>query len=95
MPSSLLASAEARPSDPGVVSYAVLALKFDVSYVQLGRGANALFAPTGNAIWAWAPRYMDWSITVPLLMIELIGVSALTGVLAQRVRASRSSPRSS
>ncbi|MFD1721273.1 bacteriorhodopsin [Amnibacterium endophyticum] len=64
------------------VSYVVLAIKFDVGYTQQGD----LFVPNGNAIWSWAPRYMDWSITVPLLIVELIGVSALTGLAARRMR---------
>lgn len=64
------------------VSYVVLVLKFDLGYDP--KGSN--WVPNSDALLSWSPRYMDWSVTVPLLMIELIAVSALTGVLARRVR---------
>ena len=64
------------------VSYVVLVLKFDLGYTLTG----GMWTPNKDAIWSWAPRYMDWSITVPLLMVELIAVSALTGLMAKRMR---------
>ena len=36
---------------------------------------------------AWSARFMDWSVSVPLLVVELIAVSALAGRLARRLRA--------
>ena len=65
------------------LSYLVLVIKFDLGYDP---GDNGDWVPNSDAIWSWAPRYMDWSITVPLLVVELIAVSALTGALARRVR---------
>ena len=72
------------------LSYVVLVLKFDLGYTRTGgdaTGAGSMWMPNENAIWSWAPRYMDWSITVPLLTIELVAVSALVGLAATRVRA--------
>ena len=43
-------------------------------------------APNSDAILSWAPRHTDWTITVPLLIIELIAVSVLAGAVARRVR---------
>jgi bacteriorhodopsin len=71
------------------ISYVVLVVKFDLGYTQTGgdpTGAGAMWMPNKDAIWSWAPRYMDWSVTVPMLMAELIGVSALVGAMARRVR---------
>lgn len=65
------------------VSYVVLVIKFDLGYDQAGDGS---WIPNTDAIWSWAPRYMDWSITVPILMVELIAVSALSGATARRAR---------
>jgi len=66
------------------LSYVVLVIKFDLGY---DRGSDGMWIPNDDALWSWAPRYMDWSVTVPLLMIELIAVSALVGATARRVRA--------
>ena len=64
------------------LSYVFLILKFDSGYTA--RGAS--FVPNHDAIWSWAPRFMDWSITVPLLVVELLAISTLTGALAKRLR---------
>ena len=72
------------------LSYVVLVLKFDLGYTRQGgaaTGAGSMWIPNENAIWSWAPRYMDWSITVPLLMVEIVAVSALVGLAATRMRA--------
>lgn len=72
------------------LSYVVLVLKFDLGYTQVGgnaTGAGSMWMPNKDAIWSWAPRYMDWSVTVPLLTVELIAVSALVGAVATRIRA--------
>lgn len=72
------------------LSYVVLTAKFDLGYTQAGGaadGSGAVWSPTKDAIWSWAPRYMDWSITVPLLMVQLIVVSSLVGAAATRFRA--------
>jgi len=72
------------------LSYVVLTVKFDLGYTQTGGspdGTGAIWRPTQDAIWSWAPRYMDWSITVPLLMVQLVVVSSLVGRAATRFRA--------
>jgi bacteriorhodopsin len=71
------------------LSYVVLTAKFDLGYAQTGGspdGAGAMWSPTKDAIWSWAPRYMDWSITVPLLMVQLVVVSSLIGAAATGFR---------
>ncbi|MGT2426511.1 bacteriorhodopsin [Amnibacterium kyonggiense] len=64
------------------LSYVVLVVKFDVGYDLRG----GTWVPNANAMLSWAPRYFDWSVTVPLLMVELVAVSALAGGAARRVR---------
>ena len=65
------------------LSYAYLVLKFDQGYVyQAGQ-----YVPTPEALNTLTPRYMDWSVTVPLLMVEFLAVSALVGSRARSVRA--------
>ncbi|MFT2707425.1 bacteriorhodopsin [Clavibacter zhangzhiyongii] len=66
------------------LSYVVLVTKTDLGYDPT---ANGTWEPNSDAILSWTPRYMDWSITVPLLMVELIAVSALVGARARRMRA--------
>lgn len=65
------------------LSYVVLVAKFDLGYDPTSVG----WIPNDDAILSWIPRYMDWSVTVPLLMVELIAVGALAGTRARRVRA--------
>jgi bacteriorhodopsin len=65
------------------LAYVVMALKFDVGY---DREASA-WVPNSEAIWAWSTRFMDWSVTVPLLIVELLAVSSLRGTAAARTRA--------
>lgn len=72
------------------LSYVELVLKFDVGYSRSGgtaTGADSTWLPNKDAIWSWAPRYIDWSITVPLLTVELIALSTLVGLAATRMRA--------
>lgn len=64
------------------LSYVVLVLKFDAGYTQTSEGWIA----TSNAVLSWAPRYFDWTVTVPLLVTELIAVSTLVGSTASRYR---------
>jgi bacteriorhodopsin len=66
------------------LSYLVLSVKFDSGY-QL---ADGLWQPTPEAMFSISPRYMDWTVTVPLLMVELLAVSTLAGRKLGAVRAS-------
>ena len=65
------------------LSYVVLVASFAVGYDRKGDS----WAPNANAILSWAPRYFDWTVTVPLLVIELLAVATLAGVAARRLRA--------
>lgn len=65
------------------LSYIVLVLKFDAGYTQTVDGWTA----TSNAFLSWAPRYFDWTVTVPLLVVELIAVSSIVGAQAAKYRA--------
>ncbi|GAA1894939.1 bacteriorhodopsin-like [Lapillicoccus jejuensis] len=64
------------------LSYVFLALKFDSGY-QLSGGQ---YVPTAESVNSYLPRYMDWSVTVPLLMVEALAVSTLTGGRARQTR---------
>jgi bacteriorhodopsin len=57
------------------LSYVLLAVAFLTGYDRHG----TRFVANDTAIWSWAPRYMDWSVSVPLLVVELLAVSALMG----------------
>lgn len=64
------------------LSYLVLAIKWDSGYDLVGN----LYQPNQEARLALAPRYMDWSITVPLLTLELLAVCSLAGSRARSLR---------
>ncbi|MFF0910092.1 bacteriorhodopsin [Microbacterium enclense] len=64
------------------LSYIVLVLKFDSGYEQTAQG----WAATSDAVLSWAPRYFDWTVTVPLLVVELVAVSSVVGNRAARYR---------
>jgi bacteriorhodopsin len=63
-------------------SYVVIAVLFLLGYDRTG----ALWRPNEAAMTAWSLRYMDWSVSVPLLVVELIAVSVLAGPVARRLR---------
>jgi bacteriorhodopsin len=63
-------------------SYVVLFLKIDTGYDRVG----AAYRPNAEALLTFAPRYMDWSVTVPLLTVELLAVCAVTGAAARSLR---------
>lgn len=65
------------------LSYVLLTIEFALGYVRKGDS----WVPNANAILSWAPRYFDWTVTVPLLVIELIAVATLAGAAARRLRA--------
>src|SRR3954469_3016387 len=65
------------------LSYVLLTVAFLTGYDRHG----PVFVANDGAIWSWAPRYMDWSISVPLLVVELLAVSALVGRTAMGARA--------
>ncbi|MHC5796245.1 bacteriorhodopsin [Lacisediminihabitans sp. FW035] len=62
------------------LSYVAILLAFRSGYHPTGSG----FEPDSTAILVSALRYMDWSITVPLLTVELISVCVLSGAAARK-----------
>jgi bacteriorhodopsin len=64
------------------VSYVVLVVKFDIGYTRAG----SMWIPNDEASWVWSARYMDWTVTVPLLVVELVAVSSLAGRAIARTR---------
>lgn len=65
------------------LSYVLLVVEFAMGYERRGDS----WVPNANAILSWAPRYFDWTVTVPLLVIELLAVATLAGAAARRLRA--------
>ncbi|QWS33161.1 bacteriorhodopsin [Curtobacterium aetherium] len=65
------------------LSYVLLVVEFAIGYERKGD----LWVPNANAILTWAPRYFDWTVTVPLLVIELLAVATVVGAAARRLRA--------
>lgn len=64
------------------LSYLVLFLKWDSGFVLAGD----VYVPDEEARFTLAPRYIDWTVTVPLLTAELLAVSALAGARARSLR---------
>jgi len=65
-----------------LVSYALIVLAFRTGY---DRGPEG-WVPNAGAIDTFLLRYADWSVTVPLLTIELLAVCALVGASVRRTR---------
>lgn len=64
------------------LSYVFLIVGFLRGYDATGAG----YRPNSETILAFAPRYLDWSITVPLLTVELLAVCAVLGAEARRAQ---------
>jgi len=64
----------------GTLSYGAIVIAFLTGYQRTGSG----FEPGAPAILASAIRYMDWSVAVPLLTVELLSVCVLAGASARR-----------
>lgn len=65
-----------------LLSYVLLALELQNSYHPSG----GLWVPTPEAIGTWTARYIDWTVSVPLLVVEVIAVSAVIGRRAALAR---------
>lgn len=63
-----------------VLSYALMVLAFNSGYDRVGDE----WIPNAQAIMTIAPRYVEWSIAVPLLAVELLAVTTLAGVRARQ-----------
>ena len=66
------------------VAYALLFLDWDSGF----RLRDGVYVPTEEARTTESTRYIDWSVTVPLLVVELLAVCSLAGAAARRLRAS-------
>ena len=64
------------------LSYVYLAVKFDTGYDL----QDGVYVPNAESFGSYLPRYMDWSVTVPLLIVEALAVSTLIGARAARTR---------
>ena len=64
------------------VSYVTVIAAFLLGY----REVDGAMQPLEGARYAWALRYMDWVVTVPLLVLELVAISAVREQVAGRVR---------
>ena len=64
------------------VSYLAIIAAFVMGYTQVG----GEYRPNSGARLSWELRYMDWVVTVPLLVIELVAISALSRPTADRMR---------
>ena len=72
----------------GVMSIALASYIFIVVQFTLGYDyGNGMWVPNSTAIFALSSRYMEWTVSVPLLVVELLAVCALTGRTARRTRA--------
>jgi len=63
-----------------IASYLGIILAFRTGYRATGTG----FEAGAGSMLVFALRYMDWSITVPLLTVELLSVCVLAGATARR-----------
>lgn len=66
------------------LSYVLLLTELRSGYDPVPGG---LWTPNREAVGTWSARYMDWAISVPLLVVELLAVCAMTGAVARRFRA--------
>jgi bacteriorhodopsin len=64
------------------VSYVILVAFWIAGYHYNGHE----FVPATTHFFATSLRYPDWTITVPLLMVEFLAVAGLTGKKQQRLR---------
>jgi bacteriorhodopsin len=65
------------------LSYLLLAVELATTYHRVRGG----WAPDEGSVGTWTARYIDWTISVPLLVVEVIAVSALIGRAAVRAKA--------
>ena len=62
-----------------LLSYILMVTAFADGYDKVG----AIWVPNAEAILTIAPRYVEWSIAVPLLAVELLAVTTLVGHAAR------------
>jgi bacteriorhodopsin len=65
-----------------LVTYAAMIAAFLLGYTS----DHGAYVPNDGIRLAWELRYIDWVVTVPLLVLELIAISALAPATATRSR---------
>jgi bacteriorhodopsin len=73
----------------GLCIGAVATLSYVVLYVKWSSGFDLhgdVYVPDAEARSTLYPRYIDWSVTVPLLTAELLAVCSLSGARARSTR---------
>ncbi len=65
-----------------MLAYLVLYLDWDTGF----RLEGEVYVPTEEARTTLGTRYIDWSVTVPLLTVELLAVCSVAGAAARRLR---------
>ena len=84
-------SARYRPSSYAALCLAAVAtVAYAVLYSDVDSGfrlTDGVYVPTEEARTTEGTRYIDWSVTVPLLTVELLAVCSLAGARARKVRA--------
>lgn len=63
-------------------SYVLVLISFLTGYTRVGES----YHPNSGAILTFATRYMDWSVTVPLLTVELLAICAIAGLAVRRAQ---------
>jgi bacteriorhodopsin len=64
------------------LTYLLLILTFVSAYTKTATG----YQPGDSAQSLWSLRYMEWSVSVPLLTFELLAVCTLVGVAVRRTQ---------
>jgi bacteriorhodopsin len=64
------------------LSYVLLLIELHDGYARRG----GMWVPGPDAVGTWTARYLDWTVSVPLLVVEVVAVSAVTGRAAVRAR---------
>lgn len=57
------------------LSYLLLAFELYGGYHRV----HGTWVPDASAVGTWTARYMDWTVSVPLLVVEVVAVSAVIG----------------
>jgi bacteriorhodopsin len=65
-----------------MLAYAILYQDWDSGF----RLEGEVYVPNEDARTSEATRYIDWSVTVPLLMVELLAVCSVAGAAARALR---------
>jgi len=63
-------------------AYVVLVLAFRDGYDLI----DGMYVPNATAIDSFAPRYVEWAVSVPLLTVELLAVCVISGAQLRRTR---------